>query len=237
MGKIWTVCSGSGGVGKTTIALSIATGAAKTGKKTILLDASGVSRSCDLLLGLESILTLDIQDVLCDQVSMNAALYPVPQHPNLHLACSSLYDQTPVSELSGMILALHSLCDILVVDMPTGQYSLGHGVMREGDERLFVTRPDDASIRATERMLVRARSLDRSTNSLVINRVSREGIKRKTQYAQSTVENLLDLPAIACIPEDAALVEYAYAERSIFKHRAPAWSALSALTKTLLSGT
>lgn len=235
MGKIWTVCSGSGGVGKTSIALSIAAGAARAGKKTILLDASGVSRSCDLILGLESILTLDIQDVLCNQIAMNAALYPVSQCPNLFLACSSLYDQTPVSELAGMILALHSLCDILVVDMPTGQYSLGHGIMRTGDERLFVTRPDDASIRATERLLLCARSSDQAANSLVINRVTRDGIKRKTQYAQNVVESLLDLPAIACIPEDSDLNEYVYGECSIFKHRAPAWSALSSLTKALLA--
>lgn len=235
MGKIWTVCSGSGGVGKTTIALSIAIGAAKAGKKTILLDASGAARSCDLILGLESILTLDIQDVLRNQVSMDTALYPVAQYPGLSLACSSLYDQTPVSELSGMILALHSLCDILVVDMPTGQYSLGRGMMRTGDERLFVTRPDDASIRSTERLLMRARAYDAAINSLVINRLSRDSIKRKTQYPQSTVENLLDMPAIACIPEDAALAEYDYSGRFSLKSHGSAWNALHGLTKSLLS--
>jgi len=234
MGKILTVCSGSGGVGKTTIALSIAIGAAKAGKKTILLDASGAARSCDLLLGLESVLTLDIQDVLRDQISMDAALYPVAQYPGLFLACSSLYDHTPVSELAGMILALHSLCDILVVDMPTGQYSLGRGIMRSGDERLFVTRPDNASIRSTERMMMRARASDAAINSLVINRVSREAIKRKTQYPQSTVENLLDTPAIACIPEDVSLSEE-YSSRSAFKFHGSAWTALNGMTKTLLS--
>ena len=236
MGKIWTVCSGSGGVGKTTIALSIAVGAAKAGKKIILLDASGTARSCDLLLGLESVLTLDIQDVLRDQISMDAALYPVSQYPGLYLACSSLYDQTPVSELGSMILALHSKCDILIVDMPTGQYSLGHGMMRSGDERFFVTRPDNASIRSTERLMMRARSSDTAANSLVINRMSREGIKRKTQYPQGTVENLLDTRAIACIPEDPEIAGYEYSGRTAFRFHGSALSALNGLTKVLLSG-
>ena len=31
MGKIWAVCSGSGGVGKSTVALALAAGAAKAG--------------------------------------------------------------------------------------------------------------------------------------------------------------------------------------------------------------
>ena len=60
MGRIWAVSSGNGGVGKSTIALSLAAGAAKKGKKTILLDASGLSRSCDLILGLESVVVLDM---------------------------------------------------------------------------------------------------------------------------------------------------------------------------------
>lgn len=235
MGKIWTVCSGSGGVGKTTIALAIAVGAAKAGKKVILLDACGTSRRCDLVLGMESVLILDMKDVLRDQIRIDAALYPVAQYPNLFLACASLYDQTPVSELSGMLLALHSLCDILIVDMPTGQCALGRGVMRSGDERLFVSRPDNASIRATERLILRVKDSDAATCSLIINRISRERIKRKTQYPQSTVESLLDMPALACIPEDPSIPECENSARSAIECNGPAWSVLSALSKELLS--
>jgi len=235
MGKIWTVCSGSGGVGKTTISLAIAVGAAKAGKKTILLDACGASRCCDLILGMESILTLDMEDVLRDQIRMEAALYPVAQYPNLFLACSSLYDQTPIPELSGMLLVLHSLCDILVVDMPTGQCALGRGIMRSGDERLFVSRPDNSSIRSTERMILHAKDSDAATSSLIINRISRECIKRKTQYPQGTIENLLDMPALACIPEDPSIPECENSARAAIECNGPAWTALSALSKELLS--
>lgn len=234
MGKIWTVCSGSGGVGKTTIALSIAVGAAKAGKSTILLDASGVSRSCDLILGLESVLILDLKDVMRDQIHMDTALYAVPQYPNLSLTCASLYDQTPVSELSGMILALHSMCDILVVDMPTGQCTLGRGVMRAGDEKLFVTRPENASIRAAERLMMHSQSIIGVSNSLIINHMSRDRVKRKTQYPQSTVENLLDMSAIACVPEDPSIPECEAKARAAIECNGPAWTALSKLSQDLL---
>ena len=233
MGQIWTVCSGSGGVGKTSIALCIASGAAKAGKNTILLDASGISRSCDLVLGLESMLTLDMKDVLHQQVPMDAALYPVLRYPNLRLACSSLHDQTPVADLSGMILALHSMCDILVIDMPTGQFSLGRGMMRTGDKRLFITRPDDAAIRSTERMMMH--TADAATNELIINRISKDRIKHKTQYPQGTVESLLDMPALACIPEDPSIPECESAARTAMECSGPAKSALSTLIKALLS--
>lgn len=236
MGKIWTVCSGSGGVGKTMIALSIAVGAAKAGKKTILLDASGLFRSCDLILGMESVITLDMKDVLRDQIRMDTAVYPVAQYTNLSLACACLSDQIPISDLSSMILALHSLCDILVVDMPTGQSTLGKGVMRSGDERLFVTRPDTPSIRSTEQLMLQTRDSDDASCSLIINRVSRERIKRKTQYPQNIVENLLDMPALACIPEDSSIPECECNARAAIECNGPAWTALSALAKALLSG-
>lgn len=229
MGKIWAVCSGSGGVGKTMIASSIAVGAAKTGKRTILLDASGNARSCDLILGMESILTLDLKDVLLHQIQMDAAIYAVPQYPNLFLACASLHDHVPIGELSGMILALHTKCDVLVIDMPTGQCSLGRGVLRHDDECLFVTRPDNASIRATERLMM---SQAQAPKSLIINRMSREQIKRKTQYPQNTVENLLDTPALACIPEDPSIHECN--SRAAIECNGPAWTVLSKLTQTLL---
>lgn len=236
MGKIWAVCSGNGGVGKTTISLAIAAGAAKAGKRTILLDACGSSRCCDLILGMESILTLDIKDVLRNQICMESAIYPVAQYANLSLACASLDDQTPISELSGMILALHCLCDILVVDMPTGQCTLGRGIMRSGDERLFITRPDSSSIRSTEQLMLRAKESDTAACSLIINRINRERIKRKTQFPQSIVENLLDTPALACIPEDPSIPECELNARAAIESNGPAWTALSALSRELLIG-
>ena len=234
MGKIWAVCSGSGGVGKSTVALSVAVGAARAGKKTILLDASGISRSCDLILGLESVVVLDMLDVIQDQVGIEAALYPVPQRENLRFACASLYDHVPASELSGIVLALHAQCDVLVVDLPTGQCDLGHGVMRAGDERLIITRPDDASIRAAERLMHRADDL--ASDDLIINRVRTDRLNRKTQYTQDTVQNLLDRAALACIPEDAGIPAGEQRGKAAIECSGPAWTALNRLIKSLLGG-
>ena len=70
MSRIWAVCSGSGGVGKTTIALALAVGAARAGRRVILLDASGAARSADLILGMESVMVLDLADVSGGSVGM-----------------------------------------------------------------------------------------------------------------------------------------------------------------------
>ena len=158
MAKIFAVCSGCGGVGKTTVALSLAVSAAKRGKRTILLDASGVSRACDLALGLENIVVLDMADVANRQAGIEAALYKAPRYENLRFACASLYDDVSIMELTSTLLALHSLCDVLVIDCQTGHFALGRELLGREDVRLIVTRPDDVSIRASERMMMKDRS-------------------------------------------------------------------------------
>jgi len=235
MGKIFAVCSGSGGVGKSTIALSLAVGAAKAGSQTILLDASGVSRSCDLIMGMESVVALDMMDVLGGQVGIQSALYPSARHERLRFACASLYDSVSASDLAGIVLALQTLCDVLVIDMPSGQIDPGLGVMKCGDERLVVTRPDDASIRAAERMMERA-AHDQAGTCLVINRMSRDQIKRKTQYDQETVQAVLDRVAIGCIPEDSGIADAARRGKSAIESDGPAKAALHGMVKKLLSG-
>ncbi len=204
MGKIVAVGSGCGGVGKSTIALSVAVCAARHGKHTVLLDASGASRSCDLMLGLESIVVLDMLDVVRQQSSIRNALYPVPGHRNLEFACASLYEGTPVSELSGILLALRAMSDLLVIDLPTGPIAMSEGILDENDAILLVTRPDDISIRALERTMSVMPS-GSAARHLVINRANATLVKKKAQYAAANVEMILDMPTSGVITEDESI--------------------------------
>jgi len=217
------------------IALSMAVGAAKAGYQTILLDASGVSRSCDLILDMESVVVLDMMDIFKEQISIGSALYPVPRHERLKFGCASLYDNVPVSDLTGVILALQTLCDILVIDLPTGQIDLGTGIMKPEDERLIVIRPDDASMRAAERMLEHCKQ-DRSGISLVINRVNRERVKRKLQYDLDTIQMVMDRIAVGYIPEDFAIAEAEKRGKAAIESDGSAKSALQTMVKKLLNG-
>ena len=232
MGRIWAVASGNGGVGKSTIALAVAAGAAKNGKKTILLDASGISRSCDLVLGLESVVVLDMLDVLREQSGIESALYSVARYEYLHFACASLYDDVPVCEFSSIVLALNTLCDILVIDLPTGQVDLGREILREDDRLLCIVRPDDASVRATERLI--ARMPKDCTPSLVINRMSKERIRQSIHYTCEDVQTMLDCAAIGCIPEDASILRSEKQGRAAIECDGPAWNALEQLVHSLL---
>ena len=236
MGRIFMICSGSGGTGKSTIALALAAGFARAGKRTILLDASGASRSCDLMLGMESIVSLDMVDVIRQQASAEAALYTVPDCDHLRFGCASLYDDVPLSELSAALLVVHSLCDVLIVDLPTGEIDLGEGLLGREDARLIVCRPDDASIRSAERLMLRI--TDRKPDMrLVVNRVNASRVRRGLQSSTaSTVEAVLDCPLLASIPEDETLSDCPSHGKTVLACGGSANKALSDMAAALADG-
>ena len=234
MAKMIAVSSGKGGVGKSMIALSLAVSAAKKGTRTILLDASGISRSCDLALGMESIVVLDLADVCCQQTDLESALYRVPRYECFSFACASLYDDIPIGELNGVLLALHSLCDIVVIDLPTGETMLANKMLNENDCRVIVTTPDDASIRASERLMMQTTG-GREQRWLIVNRAVPAYVRKGIQYDAKTVEMTLDCPLAGCIPEDDSIAFAALKGRIAVESGGPAQRALLQLADTLLS--
>ena len=202
--RVFALCSGSGGVGKSTLALALACEAAAAGMQTILLDANGVSRSCDLMLGMESVVTTDLVDVLSGQASLQHALYSVPQRDKLRFCCTSLLSNIPSNEFAGVMLALRSMCDVLVIDLPTGDPALVTGLLGEEDVRVFLARPDDSSLRAVERMLMLTAD-EKAGSTVVLCRVKRELIKKGFQYAEETAAQILDRPIAGCIWENDAM--------------------------------
>lgn len=85
---------------------------------------------------------------LIDRQELKRRCIKRPRYENLRFACASLYDDVSIMELTSTLLALHSLCDVLVIDCQTGHFALGRELLGREDVRLIVTRPDDVSIRA-----------------------------------------------------------------------------------------
>ncbi|MBP3645212.1 MAG: hypothetical protein J6K55_02195 [Clostridia bacterium] len=235
MGKTIAVCSGSGGAGKTMIAVSVAVGAAKRGKKSILLDASGVSRAADLILGVESLVSLDLADVAAGQTSVDSSIYPVCRYQHLYYACASLYDSTNLADLHSILLILQSMCDLLVIDMPSGVIHPGKDILCKEDCCAVVLRPDHTSLRSCERLLAGLPSAAPEV-SLILNRVSREQQRQQVQYDESTVQMILDRTVAGSVPEDKSIAVSAAKGRPAIECDGPAWTALNKLTDALLIG-
>ena len=204
MGKIWAVASGCGGTGKTMLAVSLAIGAAQKDRSVILLDAAGISRGCDLLLGMESVMAIDLTDAISQQMELNAALYPVVQCPGLRLVNASFAEHAPLDEFAGVVLALQSMCDVLIVDLPGGAIPI-ESMMSSQDELIYVLRPDDVSIRSTEHLMQKMRGCKAGT-SLVLNHVRKDWVKKGIQYSSDGVSMTLDCPVLCTIFEDDSCI-------------------------------
>ena len=102
----------------------------------------------------------------------------------------------------------------------------------EGNE-VLVTRPDDASIRASERMMTKA-GIGMEERRLVVNRATAQRVRKKAQYDAKTVEMTLDCPLAGCIPEDDSVAACSQKGRIALECDGPARRALAQLTDALL---
>ena len=68
------ICSGKGGVGKTTLTANLGIALANSGASTAVLDADFGLRNLDLLLGLENRIIYTAQDVLDNNCRLDQAL-------------------------------------------------------------------------------------------------------------------------------------------------------------------
>ncbi|HDH10360.1 MAG TPA: septum site-determining protein MinD, partial [Deltaproteobacteria bacterium] len=74
MGKIYTITSGKGGVGKSTTTANLALGMAIAGKKVVAIDLDIGLRNLDMILGLENRIVYNIIDLLEGRAKLNSAL-------------------------------------------------------------------------------------------------------------------------------------------------------------------
>src|SRR5690606_22135804 len=74
LAEIIVVTSGKGGVGKTTTSASIASGLARRGKKTAVIDFDVGLRNLDLIMGCERRVVYDFVNVVQGEASLKQAL-------------------------------------------------------------------------------------------------------------------------------------------------------------------
>ena len=84
-GKVVTVTSGKGGVGKTTATANLGAALAASGSKVVCLDADIGLRNLDVVLGLENRIVYDLVDVIEGRCRLRQALIRDKRLPELFL--------------------------------------------------------------------------------------------------------------------------------------------------------
>ena len=133
VGRIYSIMSGKGGVGKSTLSSSLAVYYARMGKQVTLLDGDIGQRCADLMLNVQDRVVYDLGDVADKNCELKEALLPHPALPNLTLlAAPQMMTPSDVKRkaMDRIITDLAEASDILLLDAPAG---IGKG--RSGKSR------------------------------------------------------------------------------------------------------
>jgi len=174
IGRKIVIMSGKGGVGKTTVAVNLAAGLAKSGKKVGILDVDIHGPNVPKMLGIEKTGLME---------SDNSKIMPIAVENDLRVMSMAFLLSSPDSPViwrgpMKMQVINQFLGDVewgqldyLIVDLPpgTGDESLSIAQMIPGAEAVIVTTPQDVALLDSRKAVTFARQLKMPVLGIVEN--------------------------------------------------------------------
>src|SRR5213593_283595 len=202
--RVLAVCSGKGGVGKSTLAANLAVALAQQGKQVGILDADVYGHSVPHVLGIHQ------KPVLVDKMIVP----PVKHDLKLMSIGFFLDDNQPVMWRGPMLhRALEQFLsdvhwgevDVLVVDMPpgTGDVAISLGQLLPRAEVVVVTTPQ----KLAQDVASRAASMARKTNMRLLGVVENMTGEVFGSGGGESLAAQLDVPLLGQVPLDSLLRE------------------------------
>jgi len=218
LAKVIVVTSGKGGVGKTTTSASFASGLARRGKKTAVIDFDVGLRNLDLILGCERRVVYDFINVINGEATLKQAMIKDKHSDNLFILPASQTRDKEALTPEGVEAVLNQLkesFDYIVCDSPAGIEKGAIMALYFADEALIVTNPEVSSVRDSDRMLgiLGAKSQraeqgkERVKEHLLITRYSPARVIQGEMLSIKDIQELLGIPLLGVIPESEAVLQ------------------------------
>jgi septum site-determining protein MinD len=208
-GKVVTVTSGKGGVGKTTATANIGAALASNGKKVVCVDADIGLRNLDVVLGLENRIVYDLVDVVEGRCRLRQAMIRDKHLNDLFLIpAAQTRDKSAVSP-SDMVRLCDELrpdYDWIMIDSPAGIERGFRNAIAPADLVLVVTNPEVSAVRDADRIIGLIEAEEKGPARLVINRIKPDMVKRGDMLSADDVLELLAVELIGLIPEDEHVI-------------------------------
>ncbi|MCP5206109.1 MAG: septum site-determining protein MinD [Hahellaceae bacterium] len=217
MAKIIVVTSGKGGVGKTTTSASIATGLAKRGKKTVVIDFDVGLRNLDLIMNCERRVVYDFVNVINGEATLTQALIKDKHVDNLYiLAASQTRDKDALTKegVEGILNKLAETYDFIICDSPAGIEHGAQMALHFADEAIVVTNPEVSSVRDSDRILGILQSKSRRAElgmdpvgeHLLLTRYNPERVLKGEMLAVEDVKEILAIKLLGVIPDSQSVL-------------------------------
>ena len=210
-GKVLTITSGKGGVGKSTASANVALSLALVGKKVVAIDLDIGLRNLDMILGLENRIVYDIVNVVEKSAKLKQALIRDKRTDNLSLiAAAQTRDKSAVNSNQMLQLAeeLKAEFDYVILDSPAGIENGFKNAMIPADELIVVTTPEISAVRDADRVIGILEANEKKAVNLVINRINPELVRKGDMMSKDDVLQVLSIPLLGVVPEDKNIVNY-----------------------------
>ncbi|UDG79906.1 septum site-determining protein MinD [Candidatus Steffania adelgidicola] len=247
MARIIVVTSGKGGVGKTTSSAAIATGLARKGKKTVVIDFDIGLRNLDLIMGCERRVVYDFVNVIQGDATLHQALIKDKRTANLYILPASQTRDKDALTREGVERVLNDLStmafDFIVCDSPAGIETGALLALYFADEAIIATNPEVSSVRDSDRILGILSSKSRRAENglesikehLLLTRYNPGSVNRGDMLSMKDVIEILRIPLLGLIPEDQSVLRASnQGEPVILDEESDAGQAYSDMVERLL---
>lgn len=208
-GKVITVTSGKGGVGKTTTTANVGAALALLGNKVVVVDGDIGLRNLDIVMGLENRIVYDVVDYVEGRCRLRQALIRDKRAPELYLLpTAQTRDKTAINpeQMKQVCAELRQEFDFVVIDSPAGIEQGFQNALAPADQVLVVTNPEVSSVRDADRVIGLVESHEKGPAQLIINRVIAARVKKQEMLSTQDIMDVLSTDIIGIVPEDEAIL-------------------------------
>ncbi len=207
--RIILICSGKGGVGKTTLTANLGIALARQGARTIVLDADFGLRNLDLLLGLENRIVFTAQEVLAGSCRLEQALVKHKQEQNLALLPAGnprMLEWLTPDDMQKIVGLLAERADYVLIDCPAGIEEGFRNAAAAAREAIVITTPEVSAVRDADRVIGLLNIQGVKPVQLVLNRVRPKMMANQEMLAVDDVTDILALPLLGLVLEDEQVI-------------------------------
>ena len=199
MGLILATTSGKGGVGKSSIAVSLGLTFARQGQSVLLVDMDEGLGSLDLMLGLDSSAVADLSDALTSKDILDVAY--TTNTPNLSLIpAPKVLGSIDGERFKRFVMLADEIFDCLILDFPAGlDFSL-YSQMPANTWFLCVATPDPVCVRASSAVGLRLEKMGLNSR-LIINRFNLKEHKKRRYKGIDGIIDTASIRLLGIIPE------------------------------------
>lgn len=231
MVRIISICSGKGGVGKTTITTNLGLALQKLGKSAVVVDTNFTTAHLGLYFGMLGN-SITLNDFLTGRAALSSAVQMHPSGLRVIPASLNFNDMRGMdtSNLNRMLSGEFHSCDFILLDSAPGFGNEALISMGAANEIIFVANPFLPSVVDIAKAMHLIDSLENrpSPAGILLNRVKGKNYELKADE----IRQFCNLPVIGSIPESERILASSN-RRSIMMQKGPCHKAFLRIAANL----